>query len=111
MANELIASYYVGDWVHVAGYGVGYLVSIEYVPFEYDEDFPQGEDDPDGEIEFTVKLKDPKTGSWEDYYADLEDLSPVQPVREIDRLLDFALMVKDYEWCKELAKQGAKLPK
>lgn len=109
--SNLIVSYNLGDWVHVAGYGVGWLEKIEYIEFNYDEDYPQGEDDPDGEIEFTVKLKDPKTGKWEDYYADLEDLSPVTTQREIDRLLDFALMVHDYEWCKELAKQGATLPK
>jgi hypothetical protein len=98
-----IVSYNVGDWVFVDGYGNGFITKIEFVEFYYDENYPKGEGDPDGEIEFTVHCC--VEGVWDDYYADLEDIT-LLPAIEVDKevLLDLALQARDYDWCKELCK-------
>lgn len=92
MAGNVV-EYNIGDWVFVDGYGNGFITKIEYLEYE-EEGY--------AEIEFTVHLKG--NNGWEDYYADLDDISPCYV--EIDRelLLDVALLLKDYDWCKELAK-------
>lgn len=89
-----IVSYNVGDWVFVDGYGNGFITKIEMLEWE-----EQGYT----ELEFTVHLKG-HDGVWADYYADLEDISLLPVLIDKEILLDLALGLKDFEWCKELVK-------